>query len=55
MSDQRDPKGREAATVMAALVAAIHVFLPPLREKKDVAARHKAGHDGSESSAADMR
>jgi hypothetical protein len=30
---------------MAALVAAIHVFLPP-HAKKDVDARHRAGHDG---------
>jgi hypothetical protein len=30
--------------VMAGLVPAIHVF--SLRRKKDVDARHKAGHDG---------
>jgi hypothetical protein len=29
---------------MAGLVPAIHVFLP-FRVKKDVDARHKAGHD----------
>jgi hypothetical protein len=55
MSDRRDPNRREAATVTAALVAAIHAFLPALRGNKDVDARHKAGHDRSESSAADMR
>jgi hypothetical protein len=55
MSDRRDPNRREAATVMTTLVAAIHAFLPALRENKDVAARHKAGHDRSESSAADRR
>ena len=55
MSDRRDPNRREAAAVMAALVAAIHVFLPALRQNKDVDARNKAGHEGSKSSAADMR
>jgi hypothetical protein len=55
MSDRRDPNRRKAATVMAALVATIHAFLPALRENKDVDTRHNAGHDRSESSAADMR
>jgi hypothetical protein len=31
---------------MAGLVPAIHVFLR--KDKKDVDARHKAGHDGRE-------
>jgi hypothetical protein len=30
---------------MAGLVPAIHVFLRVTKEKKDVDARHKAGHD----------
>jgi hypothetical protein len=30
---------------MAALVPAIHVLLAELRNKEDVDARHKAGHD----------
>jgi hypothetical protein len=33
-----------ARSVMAGLVPAIHVLLPP--RKQDVDARHKAGHDG---------
>src|SRR2546421_2137457 len=32
--------------VMAGLVPAIHVFLRVTKKKKDVDARHKAGHDG---------
>jgi hypothetical protein len=31
---------------MAGLVPAIHVFLSHLGTKKDVDARHRAGHDG---------
>jgi hypothetical protein len=31
---------------MAGLVPAIHVFADTIRKKKDVDARHKAGHDG---------
>jgi len=34
--------------VMAGLVPAVHVFLPPAMSK-DVDARHKAGHDCGES------
>jgi hypothetical protein len=38
---------------MAGLVPAIHVLLAARRKKEDVDARHKAGHDESESDAAD--
>jgi hypothetical protein len=33
---------------MAGLVPAIHVLLAAAPKKKDVDARHKAGHDGSD-------
>jgi hypothetical protein len=33
---------------MAGLVPAIHVLLALIARKKDVDARHKAGHDGGE-------
>jgi hypothetical protein len=40
---------------MAGLVPAIHVLLAVAQQKKDVDARHKAGHDESESDAAGRR
>ena len=40
------PTGMESEVVMAGLVPAIHVLLAR-DAKKDVDARHKAGHDGA--------
>jgi hypothetical protein len=37
--------GRAIATAIARIVPAIHVFLAAAEKKKDVDARHKAGHD----------